>query len=193
MPTAIDEERKSLGLASRTPGDLMAQVTGDQELFKYELITPHEPMAVAEFEYFYDAPDGNGGTVQKTGKYKKIVPKLVSTMALGNLNTKEVGLARIYTELSRIAARHNYTNIAISYYLKVVHLNVTSQSHQAQLLSQILSETVRVSRKEETWAGTNEAPEKPSKLQEVINKWKDSGTGGFSGNSGQQPWGLRTQ
>ncbi len=196
MVTAIDAERKTLGLPVRT-SDPMSNVTGDKELFKYALITPHEPHGLATFEGERQVPDDNGGTKIEKYEFKRNVPHLVSTMALGNLNTKEVALARIYAEMARICSWHGYTNVAIDYYLKWVHLNVTSQSHQAQLLRQILTETVSVSRKEESLAGTHDfSAERKSKLGEMVDKWKNKDSSAFTGGGqgvqqGTRPFGLR--
>lgn len=189
----LSDERKSLGLPVRT-SDPMASVTGDNELFKYALITPHEPHGLATFEIEKQVSDGNGGVTIKKEEYKRNVPHLVSTMALGNLNTKEVALARIYAEMARVCAWHGYQNLAIDYYLKWVHLNVTSQSYQAQLLRQILTETVSVSRKEESLAGTHDFnADKKNKLGELVDKWKNKDSSQFMGQNSQgyQQMGLK--
>ena len=195
MPEGIDAERKSLGLTVRSP-DPMQNVQGDNELFKYALITPKEPFTVATFEREYTEFDKDGKPVVKKESMRRNVPQLVSTMALGNLNTKEVALARLFAEMSRMCSWHGYYNLAIDYYLKLVHLNVTSQAHQMQLLQQILTETVSVHRKEESMAGTRDySSEKTDKFKEFIDKWKQKDAAGSSltgqGAQGYQNMGLR--
>lgn len=192
--SVANEERKALGLPVRT-SDPMSGVTGDQELFKYALITPVEPYGIAEFEVEQQVVKEDGSTKVERQTIKRNVPRHVSTMALGNLNSKEVALARLYAELARVAAWNGYNNIAINYYIKWVDLNVTSQSHLSHLLDEVLSEMVQVTRKEESMTGTRDFnEEKGNKLEDFINKWKNKNSSEFTGQQAQQQsqhFGLR--
>jgi len=194
MPEGLDIERKSLGLAVRT-NDPMSNVSGDEQLFKSFLVKPVEPMTIASFEQEYSSTDEQGNPCIKTRTIKRNVPMLSSTMALGNLNTKEVTLARIFTEMARKCAWHGYFDLAINYYLKMVHLNITSQSYQSQLLRQILTETVSVSRKEESLAGTRDFnQEKGSNMGAWMEKLKgkvDNAQQGQTATSQPTNFGLR--
>jgi hypothetical protein len=183
MSHEVDQERKGLGLPMRT-SDLVSQIGGDEQLFKIALITPQEPIGIANFEI--TKPDGTKENIRVN------VPKLVPTMAIGNLNIKEVYLARIFAEMSRICAFNGYNDLAIQYYLKWVHLDVTGQSYMGQLLTQVLTETVSINRKEEAMSGTHDfTGEKRSKLNELMNKWKSKDGSAFTGQQGTQPQGQQ--
>lgn len=190
--SASNEERKSLGLPVRQLDDPMANVKGDEQNFRYAIITPVEPFSIATYERIVQ--DNNGG--KKKEEIKRNVPRLVATMALGNLNSKEVALARVYAELALMCAWNGYDNIAINYFRKWEHLCVISQSHYSHLLDKILSETVQVTRKEESLSETHDSSqEKGDGLAKFIDKWKNKDssqfTGGVSAQGGQQFGGLR--
>jgi len=151
----VREELIGAGLLPARPDGTMYQT--DEPMFKTQLITPQEPIEYLKLS--------DGRIVA--------VPKLTQTMALGNLNTTEVKLARLYAYLELTCKRYGYYDTAINYYYKIVHLNVTSQSHQAQLLSQVLTQNVRVSRREESFLTQRETAEK-GVGNNIVDKIKES-------------------
>lgn len=157
----IDKERVSMGLKKRDQNDITSILQGDDQIFKTWVATPREPIGISEYKE-------NEKTITT------IVPKLVATMALGNLNTKEVQLMRLYFEIARRAQRHGFMNVAINLYYKVVLLCLSSQSHMAFLARQLFTENVNVLRKEETMSDTRDStPQKKdvfASLQERLKK-----------------------
>jgi len=140
----IDEERKSLGLTKRDRDDITSFIQGDDQLFKTWIATLREPIGTQKYQI-------EGKT------FESVVPKMVPTMALGNLSTREVQLMRLYLEMARRVQRHGYMNVAINLYYKVVFLCVSSQSHMAFLARQLFTENVNVMRKEESMADTRDS------------------------------------
>ena len=115
----INDERKATGLLQRRDDkDVSTMLQNDEQIFKTWIATPREPVTSNKFKL-------PGSEVT----YEEILPKIVSTMALGNLSTREVQLMRLYLEMARRSQRHGYMNVAINLYYKVVFLCVSSQSH----------------------------------------------------------------
>ena len=193
----IDHERHGLGLPVTRTSNPMDDVTGDTELFKRALITPQHPFELTKFSIMQIIENSDGTTIEKAKEIQRMVPKLVSTMALGNLTTPEVKLARYYTEISRVCAWYGYLELAINYYLKVVHLNVTSQSHMSQLLTQILTESVNVNRKEVSMTGNRDYTGEQTKsgglaglMDKIKSKTGDTSIAG-QGAEGYHEMGLK--
>jgi hypothetical protein len=173
----IDSERKALGLTKRDPDNVTSFLQGDDQLFKTWVATPREP--VANLKYKVRQPDGSLSELEET------VPKLVATMALGNLNTKEVQLMRMYLELARRVQRHGYYNVAINLYYKVVFLCVSSQSHLAFLARQLFTENVSVLRKEESLSDTRDlTPQQKDKVGAFMDKIKSADGSSMWGKGG---------
>ncbi len=146
----IDEERKGLGLTKRDKEDIGAFIQGDDQLFKTWIATPREPI---KSESHPVGINEKGDTIFQSFTF----PKMVPTMALGNLSTPEVQLMRLYLEMARRSQRHGYMNVAINLYYKVVFLCVSSQSHMAFLARQLFTENVNVMRKEESFGESRDS------------------------------------
>ena len=188
----INDERKSLGLYKRDKDDATSFIQSDAELFKTWIATPREPTGTDRRKVKVDGKDEI---------FESAIPKMVPTMALGNLNTKEVQLMRLYLEMARRAQRHGYMNVAINLFYKVVFLCVSSQSHMAFLARQLFTENVNVVRKEETYADTkNSTPQEKDKLGGLMDKIKGAdgttmwGKGGMdnSGVKNSGSYGMRS-
>lgn len=184
----INEERKAIGLVKRDSNDVSSYIQGDDQLFKTWIATPREPISKQQFNI--------GGE-----NYETVLPKMVPTMALGNLSTREVQLMRLYLEMARRVQRHGYTNVAINLYYKVVFLCVSSQSHMAFLARQLFTENVNVMRKEESFGESRDTtPRDKSGIDGIMDKIKNAdgssmwGKGGVKGSGVQDTgaYGMRS-
>jgi len=186
----INDERKATGLLQRRDDkDVSTMLQNDEQIFKTWIATPREPVTSNRFKI-------PGSEVM----YEEILPKVVSTMALGNLNTREVQLMRLYLEMARRAQRHGYMNVAINLYYKVVFLCVSSQSHMAFLARQLFTENVIVQRKEESYTDSRDStPQEKGGAAAFIDKLKRAdgstmwGKGGIKGTGVQDSgaYGMR--
>jgi len=145
-------------------------IDSSEELFKLYLANPER---ASEFvEYLTNEVD------EKTGvqlKVREAIPRLVRTMALGNLTTQEVKATRYLLSLGDTLFRLGYTGIAVFYYNKVVELNVTSQPHMGNMLRQLLIHSVGIQRTENIASQQADLTgQEPSIVDKIKEKLKSS-------------------
>lgn len=119
-----------------------AQFGDDETQFHNKLITPESP------DQYVQTQDGE---VMR-------LPAYSHTMSIGNFDTRDLNVARLYFSIARIAENHGYYGVAIEWLTRVVDMSVTSLSHQGKLLTQLTTQHYGIYRKEEVSTDDDKKP-----------------------------------
>jgi len=144
-PSPVENEIKNEFRQSGTPPprSKQTQYDTDDAMFKDRVITPEFPVDIFE--------DQNGTPVR--------IPKYVPTMTLGNLTWKEMTGVRYQMINARILERYGYYNISSDLHVKFTDAVITSQNHQAKMLTLVLTQQYGMYREEKSTQEPEDTPE----------------------------------